>query len=98
MQFGAWIVGSAAEPDADISCVRDFDVAVPFGVWHLASSLIPDYADPNTFGGWKIKVCETDGADYTVDVWPDEMGRLVLNRVFGWAWHPKSGVRIKKDC
>lgn len=89
----AWIVGSAADPDVDFSAVRDFDIAVPFGSWHLAASLIPATATPNSFGGWK---CESEGA--IVDVWPQDLTHFVTNHVSSpYLFHPRSGTRLMKE-
>lgn len=90
--FGAWIIGSAAEPGIELSSVRDFDVVVPLEQWYLAAALIPMTALSNTYGGWKV---ETE-TGVSVDIWPDDIGRLLLNSKCTIAWHPKSGIRIKK--
>lgn len=87
-----WIVGSAATPDQALAGVRDFDVLVPHAAWPKAALLIPDSARPNTFGGWK---CQSEGK--TVDVWPDDLGRLFVHQATKYAWHPKTGVRLRKE-
>lgn len=87
----AWMVGSAAVPDCDFTTVRDFDIVVPFSHWQQASLLIPADAWPNTFGGWKF-LSETK----EVDVWPGDLAWLLTNQAFKWAWHPRSGTRIKR--
>lgn len=88
----AWIVGSAAKPEVDFSSIRDFDVAVPFSSWNVASSLIPSSAVPNSFGGWK---CYSE--DSIVDVWPQDLSQFVTNRVSSpYLFHPRSGVRLVK--
>ena len=87
----AWILGSAAAPDADLSAVRDFDVLVPPARWLQAAQLIPRDAKPNTYGGWK---CQSEGRE--VDVWPEDLGQrlsCVLNK---FAWHPQSGARFQR--
>lgn len=88
----AWIVGSAAAPDTIIGAVRDFDLLVPYSSWPQAALLIPESARPNTFGGWK---CSSEGK--TVDVWPGDLGRLFIHKATQFAWHPKTGVRLRKD-
>ena len=86
----AWIVGSAANPDSKE--IRDFDILVPFSEWRYAAILISYYPDarPNTFGGWKLT---SEGTE--VDVWPDDLGICLTNHLFEYAWHPRSGTRIK---
>jgi hypothetical protein len=84
----AWIIGSAAQSDAVLDRVRDFDVLVPYAKWPEASLLIPAEAKPNTFGGWK---CESEGR--VVDVWPDDIGRLLINNLTKAVWHPHSNQR-----
>ena len=85
----AWVVGSAAKPDADLEKARDFDVLVPYSHWQAAAALVPADARPNTFGGWK---CQSEERE--VDVWPGELGWLMTNHASKWAWHPKSGVYL----
>ena len=87
----AWIIGSAAAPDADLAQVRDFDVLVPFANWPQAAALIPSTAEPNTFGGWK---CQSFGRE--VDVWPDSLDRILVRVLNSHIWHPNSGVRWQK--
>lgn len=86
----AWVVGSAADPDCDQSKVRDYDVLVPLTHWQAAAMLIPPDATPNTFGGWK---CQSEGRE--VDVWPGELAWLLTNSAAQWAWHPRTGVRVR---
>lgn len=88
----AWIVGSAAEKDADLAAVRDFDVLVPFSAWPAVAAMLPDNARRNTFGGWK---CVSDGKD--VDVWPDDLGRFMASQVVKSVWHPKTGIRFTRN-
>ncbi len=85
----AWVVGSAANPEADHATVRDYDVLVPLTHWQNAAMLIPVDAKPNTFGGWK---CVSEGRE--VDVWPGDLASLMTNRAASWAWHPRTGVRL----
>lgn len=86
----AWVVGSAADPQN--ANPRDYDVQVPFSEWGKAAHLIPADAKPNAFGGWK---CVSDGVE--VDVWPGELGWIMRQNRSRWAWHPSSGVRLKKE-
>lgn len=87
----AWIVGSAAKKETDLSAVRDWDVLVPFTHWQQAAALIPKDAKPNTFGGWK---CTSGGA--VIDVFPGDLGELMAAPC-KYAWHPKSGTRLTKE-
>ena len=87
--YDAWIVGGAANPQADN--VRDFDVMVPYRNWPKASLIIPKNATVNTFGGWK---CESDGK--VVDVWPDDLDTILNSNLNIYAWHPRSGTRIMR--
>lgn len=83
----AWVVGSAADPaNTD---PRDWDIAVPFREWHVASSLIPADAKVNSFGGWEFF---SEGKE--VDVWPCDMSRLMTYSLVKFLWHPKSGKRF----
>lgn len=88
MQHNAWIVGSAADPEQDLSKVRDWDVIVPFSNWLTASGLIPQDAKPNRFGGWR---CQSEGQE--VDVWPDDIAMILNASKSKFAWHPRSGAR-----
>jgi len=83
----AWIVGGAAIEDNP----KDYDVAIPFSEWQLASMLIPENAKPNSFGGWKFT---SEGE--SVDVWPCELLNLLKNEMVTHLWHPKSGLKLKK--
>lgn len=85
----AWIVGSGAKPIPDVP--RDWDVAVPFFEWNRAAAMIPADAKPNSFGGWKF---EEGGC--VVDVWPDDIGKIMTNAMTTHVWHPKSGVRFAR--
>lgn len=86
----SWIVGSAADPTN--TSPRDYDVIVPFSEWGKAAHLIPSDAKPNVFGGWK---CISEGQE--VDVWAGDLGWLMRQAKAKWAWHPSSGVRLKKE-
>lgn len=89
MGHEAWVVGSAAAPNADHTTLRDYDVIVSFTHWQAAALLIPPDAKPNTFGGWK---CQSEGRE--VDVWPGDLAWFLANTRAGWAWHPQTGVRV----
>ena len=87
----AWILGSAAHPDADLLTVRDFDVLVPPANWQQAAQLIPLDAKPNSYGGWK---CLSEGKE--VDVWPEDLGKRLSCSLNQYAWHPQSGARFER--
>lgn len=87
----AWILGSAAAPDADLISVRDFDILVPTANWIQAAQMIPPDAKPNTFGGWK---CVSEGR--TVDVWPNDLGKELARALNLFVWHPQSGARFQR--
>lgn len=87
----AWIVGSAAAPDVEKP--RDYDIVVPFHKWNEVAQLIPIDAKPNTFGGWKFK----DEGDTEVDVWPDDLGRVMTAGMAQYAWQPRYRIRLKKE-
>lgn len=92
----AWIVGSAADPQTKLHRVRDLDVLVPFSEWNKASFLLhgANMIGINSFGGFKFEEVK-DEESFTVDVWPGELGAVMQNDRATWAWHPRSGRRIK---
>lgn len=83
----AWVVGSAADPKNRNP--RDWDIIVPFSTWQAACALIPFYAHPNTFGGWKWQ----DG-EFEIDCWPGELGWLFQSPRARFAWQPRYGARL----
>lgn len=85
----AWIIGSAADPKN--TNIRDYDIFVPITHWTLACSIIPKDATVNRMGGFK---CMSEGIE--VDVWTCDMAAVVATNYFKWAYHPKTGVRIKR--
>lgn len=87
-----WVVGSAADPEADLDKVKDFDIIIPFEHWREAAVLIPIEARPNTFGGWKFKTSEGP----IIDVWPGDLMWLLQNCQNKYIWHPFTGVRYRK--
>lgn len=93
--FDAWLVGSAADP-ATVE-PRDYDIAVPWHNWHPAAQLIPLDAYPNSFRGWKfLDPRSVDPVE--IDVWPCDLGWLMQNDLFKWAYHPRTGTRIHKEA
>lgn len=91
MTCEAWIVGSAAKVDIDLTQVRDFDVMVPHAYWYHAAQLIPKDAKPTIFGGWE---CLSEGLQ--VDVWPDDLSRLLIDSHTSCAWQPRYNTRVVK--
>lgn len=101
----AWIVGSAAAPEADLSKVNDIDVLVPWTNWKEASTLLHEYGTSgdlhiNTFGGWKVDLVyrpnDEDYLEMSIDVWPGDLAWLFTNDAMKYAWHFKSGTRVVK--
>lgn len=86
--FGAWVVGSAADP-ANHS-PRDWDVVVPFSRWNDMAHLIPLSATPNKFGGWKFK----DDDENEIDVWPGEVAWLMFQPRIQRLWNPHLNRRF----
>lgn len=84
--FEAWIIGGAANPSAQKP--RDIDISVPHFLWVKAAVLIPKTARPNTFGGWKVP------GKTPIDIWPDDLARVVTYSGCLWAWQPRLGIRI----
>lgn len=91
MLADAWIVGSTALPDADLSNVRDWDLLIPFDKWPIAAGLIPETATPNTFGGWKI-----NWHGIIIDVWPGDLSQFLRESTTKGVWHLGSGKRFIK--
>jgi hypothetical protein len=89
--YDGWIVGSAAKPDAELENVRDWDVIIPYSEWSGAAQLIPLDAKVNTFGGWK---CISEGK--IVDVWPDDLTKVLTNFSVNYIWHPRSNTRFRR--
>lgn len=91
VNFEAWIVGSAADPNNKEP--RDWDVIVEFSQWEKAASLIPLDAKPNSFRGWK---CFEEGVE--IDVWPGEIGFVMRSSKSKYAWHYLTDTRwVKMD-
>jgi hypothetical protein len=90
----AWIVGSAANPENNNP--RDYDVVVPFACWSKAAALIPKDATVNTYGGWKCKVSD-NGNVYEVDIWPEDMEKMLSSAYSEWIWNPKLKIHWKKQ-
>ena len=82
----AWIVGGACISDTP----KDYDVVVPLHRWAAAACLLygHDTYEINTFGGLKI-----NEGGVEIDVWPDEIGRMMTNVHSKHFWHPRSGAR-----
>lgn len=89
--YNAWIVGSAADIEKDMSQVNDVDVIISFGDWHKVVGLIPTDSKKNNYGGWKYV---EDGI--TVDVWPDDLNNFMNSDIPEYLWQPKYNLRYKK--
>lgn len=92
--YDAWIVGSAALPDTDLTTVKDFDLILPLYDYHKVCPLIIHSANiiqPNTFGGWKVQA-----NNIWIDIWPDDLTRLAAMQQFKAAWHPRENIRLIK--
>lgn len=87
----AWIIGSAADPQVNLATVRDIDIIVPFVNWHQAAALIPNYAFPNTLGGWKVP------DTIPLDIWPDDLSRVMASSKTKFLWHPFSDIRWSRN-
>lgn len=84
-----WLFGSSADPDKENP--RDYDVFIPIAYWSLACGMIPKDSTINRNGGFKAI---SEGIE--VDVWTCEMDKLFTTNYFNFAYHPKSGIRIKR--
>jgi hypothetical protein len=82
-----WIFGSACVQESP----RDYDVFIPLPFWRQASMLIPKDAKINRMGGFK---CISEGKE--VDVWTGEMHELLASNFFNCAYHPLTGIKIKR--
>lgn len=91
--YDVWILGSSAYTFETEELAKgyhpDIDIMVPFSLWREAALHVPGDAVPNSFGGWKW----TSNGVF-VDMWPDELSRLVVMSAFKIAWHPLSNKRI----
>ena len=90
MLLDAWVVGSSAQLHEPSDEPRDVDIVVPLSRWHEIGPYIPGTATPTLYGGRRF---EAEGTQ--IDIWPDDIGRLITAKQFKAAWHPKSGVRIE---
>ena len=91
---GAWIVGSAADPDV-LTSPRDYDVVVPWSEWAACAMQLPHLGEVvrlTRFGGLCIRTRE----GVLVDVWPADLGAFFLNPPAKYAWHPKNGTLLKR--
>ena len=87
--FDGWLIGSAANPDNQNP--RDFDILIPFHMWHKACLSIPENAIPNSFGGWKFIDNNVE-----IDMWPGDLSYLAARPRFKYAYHLASDTRISK--
>ena len=86
--FDAWLVGSAVDNEYP----KDYDILVPFHMWHRAVVIIPQDAKPNSFKGWKVEI-----AGITIDMWPGDLGYLAALPFFTAAYHHASQTIIRKE-
>ncbi len=93
-EYGGWIVGSAADPGAVISRVKDIDVIVPFHQWRRVSKIAAAKrgASLNKHGGSRFV---EDGTQ--IDVWPDTLDNNMVTCITQWVWHPRSGIRFQRQ-
>lgn len=90
-QYGCWLVGSRGTTQTAINEDSDWDLIVPFHLWHPAARCIPSDAKPTTLGGWRFT--GHDGAK--IDIWPDSIGRVLIQHPSVGAYHLNSGTRIE---
>jgi hypothetical protein len=83
-----WIFGGGCESEIP----RDYDIFIPLPFWQRASLMIPKDAKINRMGGFK---CISEGIE--VDVWTGEMHDLLASNFFKYAFHPITGIKIKRD-
>lgn len=88
--YDAWVVGGAALPGAKE--IRDIDIVIPFEHWNQAVLLVPKDAVMNTFGGYKF----LEGG-IEIDVWPDNIGKLLTLSQFTNFWNPIKSLRWNKE-
>ncbi len=91
--FDGWIVGGAVPY---ISCKseespKDIDIIVSPNVWREVSLILPKNSILNTLGGMKF----IDNG-VSVDVWPDEIGRLLTQSYPTTLYSPIHNVTIGK--
>lgn len=93
-----WLVGGAADPEAKIDTLRDWDIFIPFHRWHHVAPIIAALKDrakvsPNSFGGWKLEF--TGQTFISIDVWPDSMENLVGRTHHFWQPHMKRRLTVE---
>lgn len=98
----AFIVGSAASPEAEIdgtNVISDIDVIIPFHNWSTACIIIQnaikeqtysqtEWPRLNVYGGMKF----IDGGK-TIDVWPSDLNKFMTSRIPEFLWNPKYDLR-----
>ena len=105
----AFIVGSAANPNADIKTVNDIDVVIPFHKWDVACIIIQnaidsysdaslEYIQPtlNVYGGMKfgdVQFLSNLQRQITIDVWPSDLNKYLLSSLVEYVWNPKFNLR-----
>lgn len=90
-QYNAWLVGSAADPNNHNP--KDFDIVVSWEDWKHVAMLIPKGTNTTLtiFGGLK---CISDGQ--TVDIWPGNVGDIMLSAKAKYAMNPQLGILLEK--
>lgn len=91
--YEAWVVGGAATPNPS-TAPKDYDIVVPFQLWHACTPSIPADAKRNSFGGFKFT---PPGTDYEVDLWPGDVGWVLCRPKCKFAYHPLTGTLLEKS-
>ena len=87
-EYGGWIIGSAANPDANVDSVNDIDIIVPFDQWRKVSKIAASHgATLNKHGGSRFL-----DENVEIDVWPDTLDKVMV--VSKWAWQPLLDIRL----
>ena len=77
-QCGGVIIGSAAEPGAELEKVAAVDVLIPWSKWQRAAAIVTHYEVVlNSYGGMRFAEPVEAGFLVTVDVWPEDLARFI---------------------
>lgn len=85
---GSWICGSVADP-SKVGPFKDYDIIVPHREWTSVSQLLAinmKFIRFTRYGG----ISGTIDGDHIIDVWPDDIDKLMLLPLPMHLWHPKS--------
>jgi hypothetical protein len=89
-EYGGWIVGTSAKPDADIKLVNDIDIIVPHHQWRKVGKIAAAAgARVNKHGGCRFV---EDGVE--IDVWPDTLANNMIMPQQSYVWYPKLDIRF----